>query len=195
VGVGREETIINWTFLAFFTSGKSTCHFQGNYALLGDIIREVIWTLCFYCGCNKRGTTVFGSLPLCGFAIWNFQSPNNPPTVTSTNVASISSSQLPHLHAWVHKIQLPICTRVHQLHSRVYHPTSCPIHDGSILIGNDTSMLGIHKTGFIARFFQWTQLRWETQYNILQRYWRVPNLIFPRFMLVTLVLILVRLPL
>jgi hypothetical protein len=32
-------------------------------------------------------------------------------------------------------------------------------------------------------------------YNVLQRYWRVPNLILARYMLVTLVLIHVRLPL
>jgi hypothetical protein len=28
-------------------SGKSTCNFQGNYALMEDGIREVVWTLCF----------------------------------------------------------------------------------------------------------------------------------------------------
>jgi hypothetical protein len=43
VGPGRGETIIK----AFFPSGKSTCHFQGNYVLMEDVVRDVIWTLCF----------------------------------------------------------------------------------------------------------------------------------------------------
>jgi hypothetical protein len=29
-------------------SGKSTCHFQENYALVGDAVREVVWTLFTY---------------------------------------------------------------------------------------------------------------------------------------------------
>jgi hypothetical protein len=39
-------------------SGKSTCHFQGNYALVGDAIREVVWRLFTYGGCNKGGSSV-----------------------------------------------------------------------------------------------------------------------------------------
>jgi hypothetical protein len=39
-------------------SGKSTCHFQGNYALVGDAIREVVWTLFTYGGCNTGGSSV-----------------------------------------------------------------------------------------------------------------------------------------
>jgi hypothetical protein len=39
-------------------SGKSTCHFQGNYALAGDAIREVVWTLFTYGGCNMGGSSV-----------------------------------------------------------------------------------------------------------------------------------------
>jgi hypothetical protein len=39
-------------------SGKSTCHFQGNYALVGDAVREVVWTLFTYGGCNKGGSFV-----------------------------------------------------------------------------------------------------------------------------------------
>jgi hypothetical protein len=36
----------------------STCHFQGNYALVGDAIREVVWTIFTYGGCNKGGSSV-----------------------------------------------------------------------------------------------------------------------------------------
>jgi hypothetical protein len=39
-------------------NGKSTCHFQGNYVLIGDAVREVIWTLFTYGGCNKGGSSV-----------------------------------------------------------------------------------------------------------------------------------------
>jgi hypothetical protein len=39
-------------------SGKSTCHFQGNYAFVGDAIREVVWTLFTYGGCNTGGSSV-----------------------------------------------------------------------------------------------------------------------------------------
>jgi hypothetical protein len=39
-------------------SGKSTCQFQGNYALVGDAGREVVWTLFTYGGCNKGGSSV-----------------------------------------------------------------------------------------------------------------------------------------
>jgi serine/threonine protein kinase len=39
-------------------SGKSTCQFQGNYALVGDARREVVWTLFTYGGCNKGGSFI-----------------------------------------------------------------------------------------------------------------------------------------
>jgi hypothetical protein len=39
-------------------SGKSICHFQGNYALVGDAVREVVWRLFTYGGCNKGGSSV-----------------------------------------------------------------------------------------------------------------------------------------
>jgi hypothetical protein len=36
----------------------STCHFQGNYALVGDAVREVVWTIFTYGGCNKGGSSI-----------------------------------------------------------------------------------------------------------------------------------------
>jgi hypothetical protein len=39
-------------------SGKSICHFQGDYALVGDAIREVVWRLFTYGGCNKGGSSI-----------------------------------------------------------------------------------------------------------------------------------------
>jgi hypothetical protein len=39
--------------------GKSTCHFQGNYTLVGDEVREVVWRLFTYEGCNKGGSSVY----------------------------------------------------------------------------------------------------------------------------------------
>jgi hypothetical protein len=36
----------------------STCHFQENYALIGDAVREVVWTIFTYGGCNKGGSSV-----------------------------------------------------------------------------------------------------------------------------------------
>jgi hypothetical protein len=40
-------------------SGNSTSHFQVNYALVGDAVREVVWTLFTYGGCNKGGSSVY----------------------------------------------------------------------------------------------------------------------------------------
>jgi hypothetical protein len=39
-------------FLVFFG------HFQGNYVLVGDAVREVVWTLFTYGGCNKGGSSI-----------------------------------------------------------------------------------------------------------------------------------------
>ena len=41
-----------------YPSGKSTCHFQRNYALVGDVVKEVVWILFTYGGCNKGGSSV-----------------------------------------------------------------------------------------------------------------------------------------
>jgi hypothetical protein len=47
VGPKGEKLNIFGLFPFSHSSGKSTCHFQGNYALMGDAIREVVWILCF----------------------------------------------------------------------------------------------------------------------------------------------------
>jgi hypothetical protein len=59
-GEKLESTGPFWSFSYSHLSGKSTCHFQGNYDLVGDAVREVVWALFTYGGCNKGGSSVVG---------------------------------------------------------------------------------------------------------------------------------------
>jgi hypothetical protein len=61
VGPGKRNlSHLNLFGLFFYShpSGKSTCHFQAKYALVGDVVREIVWTLFTYGGCNKGGSSI-----------------------------------------------------------------------------------------------------------------------------------------
>ena len=57
VGPRGEKLESTGPFSYSHPSGKSTYHFQRNYALVEDAAREVVWTLFTYGGCNKGGSS------------------------------------------------------------------------------------------------------------------------------------------
>jgi hypothetical protein len=57
-GEKLESTEPFWSFFLFTSKWEVHMSFQGNYDLIGDVVREVVWTLFTYGGCNKGGSSV-----------------------------------------------------------------------------------------------------------------------------------------